>query len=82
LIAVDFGDLPDKLVRLTHLVASKCDRFAMLDHDSIAWNFVCIANELVKVGYTEKSGDSVIRAIGREPASLIVSLLLPLGRKR
>jgi hypothetical protein len=58
LVTVDFGDLREKLVRLTALVAGECDRFAIRNDDSIAWNFVSLADELVKVGYKEKIRDS------------------------
>jgi hypothetical protein len=58
LVTVDFGDLCDKLVRLTGLVAGGCDRFAILDDDSIAWNFLSLADGLAKVGYKEKICDS------------------------
>jgi hypothetical protein len=45
-------------MRLTGLVLGEYDRFAILDDDSIAWNSVSLADELVKVGYKEKIGDS------------------------
>jgi hypothetical protein len=55
---VDFGELCDKLVRLTGLIVGEYDRFAILGDDSIAWNFVSRADELAKVGYKEKIRDS------------------------
>jgi hypothetical protein len=45
-------------MRLTGLVVGGYHRFAILDDDSIAWNFVSLADELLKVGYKEKIGDS------------------------
>jgi hypothetical protein len=45
-------------MKLASLVAGQCDRFTILDDDSIAWNSVSLADELMKVGYTENIGDS------------------------
>jgi hypothetical protein len=39
LIRINFGDIPDSLNERSCFIACRADRFAILDHDLIAWSF-------------------------------------------